>query len=91
MAVSVDGRTRPARIPAAARSGVRAAASHLATLARRAVTPHRAALTNLADIPLTAAGTGCIDYAAWHLGTGWGWLVTGISLLVLEHLIADDQ
>lgn len=91
MAVSVDGRTRPTRLPAAARSVLRAAASTLATLARRAVTPHRAALTNLYNIPLSAAAAGCIDYAAWHLGAGWGWLVTGISLLILEHLIADEQ
>jgi len=57
----------------------------------RAITPHKAALTNLKAIPLTVVGTGCIDFAAFHLAHGWGWLVTGISCVVVEHLIADED
>ena len=57
----------------------------------RALTPHKAALGNLASMPLTAAGAACIDFAAWHISHGVGWLVMGVSLVVLEHLIADEQ
>lgn len=63
----------------------------VAGLAKRAVTPHKAALANLKAIPLTVAGAGCVDFSAFHLAHGWGWLVTGISLVLLEHIIADDQ
>lgn len=62
----------------------------LTALATAAATPHRAALANLAHMPLTVAGVGCVDYAAFHLAGGWGWLVTGLSLLLVEHLIADE-
>lgn len=57
---------------------------------RKVLVPHKAALRNLADIPLTAAGAGCIDFAAFHVAHGWGWLVTGVSLVLIEHLIADE-
>lgn len=77
----------PSRVTAAWRKS-----SHAVTAAlRAAINPHRAALTNLTRIPLTAIGTGCVDYAAFHLGTGWGWLVTGVSLVLLEHVIADEE
>lgn len=63
----------------------------LIILAKKAVSPHRAALKNLYDIPLTVAAAGCVDYSAFHLGGGWGWLVTGLSLLAVENLIADEK
>lgn len=72
------------------RSAARTAAHAMATLGRRAIAPHRASLANLARVPLTAAGTGCVDYAAFHVASGLGWLVTGISLVLLEHVIADE-
>lgn len=59
--------------------------------ARVAARPHRAAVGNLLHMPFTAAGAACIDYAAFHIGSGWGWLTTGISLIIVEHLIADEQ
>lgn len=40
-------------------------------------------------MPLALLGTACIDFAAFH----WhvlGWLVTGVSLWLIEHMIADD-
>ena len=58
---------------------------------RGAISPHRAALANLRAIPLTVMGAGCADYAAFHLPHGWGWLVTGISLVLIEHIIADER
>ena len=72
--------------------GVLATALSVVTaVAVKAVTPHKAAIRRLADIPLTVAGIGCIDFAAFHIAHGWGWLVAGISLVLLEHLIADDS
>lgn len=62
----------------------------LAALGLRVVTPHKASLRNLASMPLTVLGFASIDFAAFHLAHGWGWLVTGLSLILLEHLIADD-
>lgn len=57
----------------------------------RAVTPHRAALANLKDMPLTVLGTGSVDFAAFHYVHMIGWLVTGVSLFVVEHVIADEK
>lgn len=69
---------------------VTSALSTIVMLAKLLVSPHKAALANLRSIPLTVAGIGCTDYSAFHLGGGWGWLVTGVSLMILEHMIADD-
>lgn len=77
---------RAPRIRAAARTTARA----MAALGRRAIAPHRASLANLARVPFTLAGAGCVDYAAFHVASGLGWLITGISLVLLEHVIADE-
>ncbi len=69
---------------------VTAAISTVYMLAKLLVSPHKAAFANLRSIPLTVAGVACIDYASFHLGSGWGWLVTGISLMIVEAMIADD-
>lgn len=55
------------------------------------IAPRTGWLRNLFSIPLTATGAGFIDFAAFHLDHGWGWLVTGISLIVLEAVIADEE
>lgn len=68
----------------------RAAAVTAARAAGRAIAPHRASLARLADIPLSLAGTAGIDFAAFHVSHGVGWLVLGASLWVIEHMIADD-
>jgi hypothetical protein len=60
------------------------------TVIKTALTPHRASLARLADMPLSVVGTGGIDFAAFHVDHGVGWLVLGVSLWVIEHLIADD-
>jgi hypothetical protein len=78
---------------------LRPAAGHLRTWAALAgslvvayvFAQHKASLKRLTEIPLTVIGVGCVDFAAFHLGNGWGWLVTGLSLVVLEHLIADTE
>jgi len=61
------------------------------SVAKKIVAPHKASLANLRAVPLTVAGAGCIDYAAWHLNSGLGWLAIGASLLVLELIIADEE
>lgn len=74
--------------------GVKRGARALRSVGRavtKAVTPHRASLARLADMPLSVAGFGLVDFAAFHIAHGWGWLVTGASLFALEHLIADDE
>ena len=52
---------------------------------------HGSVLHRAAQMPLTLAGYGCIDFAAFHVVHGLGWLVTGISLMILEFQLADDQ
>jgi hypothetical protein len=84
--------TAPAALRAryARRWNVLAPLAVVTAFAGRLVQPHRAAIANLRAIPLTVAGALCIDFAAFHVAHGWGWLVTGLSLVLLEHLIADE-
>ena len=60
-------------------------------LGRKAVAPHKVAAANLFAMPLTVLGVACIDFAAFHLAHGWGWLFTGISLILLEYVASDDK
>ena len=66
------------------------ASTAAAGLAGRLLSPHRAALSNLVSIPLTTFGLAAIDVGVFYASTIAGWIVTGISLIVLEHLIADE-
>ncbi len=59
--------------------------------ARRVAEPHTASISNLKAMPLTVGGVFCIDFAGFHLPHGWGWLITGLSLIILESVIADDS
>lgn len=65
--------------------------SGLRAMAVRLVQPHRAALGNLASMPLTVTGVGCIDCGVFLASTIAGWIVTGLSLVLVEHLIADES
>lgn len=62
----------------------------LTVLGARVIAPHKASLRRLADIPLTVAGVACIDVGVFSANTIAGWIVTGLSLITLEHLIADE-
>lgn len=53
--------------------------------------PARPVLANLASVPLHVAGLGCIDAAAFEGNLIAGLVVTGLSLIWLEHVIADEQ
>ena len=48
-------------------------------------------LKNVAQVPFTVAGLGCIDTGVFFASTIAGFIVTGLSLMWLEHLIADDE
>jgi hypothetical protein len=50
-----------------------------------------APVRNLCQMPLTIVGAGCIDAAAFVGCTIAGLVVTGVSLIVLELLIADGD
>ena len=58
--------------------------------AARLAKPARPALANLASVPLHVAGLGCIDAAAFTGNVIAGLVVTGLSLIWLEHVIADE-
>ena len=73
------------------RARARQARAAVTTVAAAAVQPPKASLRRLADIPLTVVGAGFADFAAFHVGHGWGWLATATSLIVVEHLIADPE
>lgn len=84
-------RMRTERAKKYKRNFLSSSAGFLTKAAEKIVGPHKNSLRNLRDIPLTATGTGLVDFAAFHLAHGWGWLVTGVSLMVLEHVIADRE
>lgn len=81
---------RPNRIVAGlrwARSGVEATLTMVTAVL---LTPNRAALRRLGEMPLTVAAVGLVDTAAWQAPHWVGWLITGLSLVFVEHLISDD-
>lgn len=79
-----------ARRPSFRRVQLRPQLRKLARAAARRLAPVRPVAANLASVPLTVAGLASIDFAAFHLAHGWGWLVTGLSLMWLEHVAADE-
>lgn len=70
---------------------IRTAARWIASAAGKVLSPHKASLLRLTDIPLTVAGAGCIDAAAFAGNLIAGLVVTGITLILIEHAIADDD
>ena len=71
--------------------GLKALVRGVRNAAVAAIRPHKASLARLTEIPLTVIGTAGIDFAAFHIAHGWGWLATGVSLIVVEHLISDPE
>lgn len=53
-------------------------------LARRAVTHVHATAAHLSGSLLTAAGLACIDVGAFEANTVAGWIVTGVTVLLLD-------
>lgn len=67
-------------------------ASRVVRLASRRVgAESRPVLANLASIPFTVAGMGCLAAAAFQVSVAVGLVSTGVLLVVLEHLIADER
>ena len=66
-------------------------ASSISRVARKMYAPHKGAIENLMSVPLTVLGTASIDFAAFHISHGWGWLILGVSLIILEAIIANEQ
>lgn len=58
--------------------------------AKRLASPRSASLANLRKMPFTVAGLGCIDMGVFTASTVAGWIVTGLSLMLLEYMIADE-
>lgn len=50
-----------------------------------------ASLRSIAQMPFTVAGLGCIDTGVFTASRVAGWIVTGITLIGLEFLAADDS
>lgn len=83
---------QPQRTPARIGRVSRAAVTAVIGCVLAAVAPHRASLRRLADIPLTVAGAALFDASFFQLGSLFaGLIVTGISLVVLEQMIADPD
>ncbi len=59
----------------------------LAALGRRAAAHAHATARRLSGSVLTAAGLGCIDVGAFQADTVAGWVVTGLSVLLLDWAI----
>ena len=57
----------------------------------RLVKPKSASVANLRAIPLTVAGLACIDTGVFIASTVAGWIVTGLTLIVLEYMISDES
>jgi len=53
--------------------------------------PQRARLNAAKKIPLTVAGYLAIAFAAFHWTHGFGWLVTGVLLILLESRLAGVE
>lgn len=67
-----------------------ALAGTLAVIGVRVIAPHKTSLASLFHMPFTVAGFGCAAYSAFHYCSGFGWLATGVLLVVLELMIADE-
>jgi hypothetical protein len=84
--------TAPGPLPwKAARTHVAGQLRKLRKAAVRVLQPAKPVLANAASIPLTIAGIGCIDAGISLFSFRIGLIVTGLSLMWLEHLIADEQ
>lgn len=66
------------------------AALRIARRLRPAKSEIRGVAAKIAQIPFTFAGIGCVDYGFFHWCSMAGWIVTGISLFVMQELVADE-
>ena len=81
--------TIPVALPQPA--DLRRTARRLLARLERLIRPAKAPLRNLAAIPLTALGVLAFDAGVFQWSARVGWMVTGLSLIILEHVIADEE
>lgn len=63
----------------------------LGRAAGRWLSPAKPVLANLAASPLFVSGLACVDAGVFLASTIAGLIVTGGSLILLEHVIADES
>ena len=56
-----------------------------------AATESKAVLSKLFQIPFTCIGLICINIGCFHIIHEWGWITTGITMVILEAMIADKD
>jgi hypothetical protein len=59
--------------------------------ARQIVSHASPVLRNLFSMPLSVLGYAAIDIGVFRASSIAGWIVTGLSLIWLEYLIADEE
>lgn len=69
---------------------MRAIGRSAVSAAARAITPAKPVLKNAAQIPLTLAGLGCVDAAFYRWALIPGLLATGITLILVEHMLSTE-
>ncbi len=82
---------KPSRLPFSASALTDFSQRAMAASKKKLSAPHRVFLRRLGEIPLTVGGLGCIDTGVFQASSTAGWIVTGLSLILLEHLIADES
>lgn len=78
-------------LPARRALRLRQRAKQAASKALGLLRPARPVAVNLLASPLTVAGLACADIGVFTASVTAGWIITGLSLFVLEHVIADEQ
>jgi hypothetical protein len=56
-----------------------------------AATESKAVLSKLFQIPFTCIGLICINIGFFEKIGTWGWITSGISMIILEAMIADKD
>ena len=72
-------------------SGFRRAIRDVSHKVGRRLRPARVTLRNLASYPLFVVGVLVFDYGVYQWSHRVGWMVGGVSLMILEHVIADEE
>ena len=81
---------KPSRLPFSASSLTGFSARAMEASKKKLAAPHRVFLRRLGEIPLTVGGLGCIDTGVFQASSVAGWIATGLSLILLEYLVADE-
>lgn len=72
-------------------ANMRRALRDLRSLFERVTRAAHAPLKNLLAVPLTTLGVVAFDIGVFQWSARVGWMVTGITAVLLEHVIADED